>query len=33
MALSFAFMWIVSMYEMWIMPRIHADSRDALLDE
>jgi len=33
MAFSFAFMWIVSMYEMWIMPRIHPDSRDALLDE
>ncbi|MBW6454180.1 MAG: elongation factor-1 alpha [Methyloprofundus sp.] len=33
MALSFAFMWIVSMYEMWIMPRLHHDSRDALLDE
>ncbi len=33
MALSFAFMWIVSMYEMWIMPRIHPDDRDALLDE
>ncbi|MBT3504387.1 MAG: elongation factor-1 alpha [Piscirickettsiaceae bacterium] len=33
MALSFAFMWIVSMYEMWIMPRIHEDDRDALLDE
>jgi len=33
MALSFAFMWIVSIYEMWIMPRIHEDNRDALLDE
>jgi hypothetical protein len=33
MALSFAFMWIVSMYEMWIMPRFHSDDRDALLDE
>jgi len=33
MALSFAFMWIVSIYEMWIMPRIHEDERDALLDE
>jgi hypothetical protein len=33
MGLSFAFMWIVSMYEMWIMPRIHEDDRDALLDE
>lgn len=33
MGLSFAFMWIVSMYEMWIMPRLHSDDRDALLDE
>mgnify|MGYP000040487330 CR=1 FL=1 len=33
MALSFAFMWIVSMYEMWVMPRRHEDTRDALLDE
>jgi len=33
MALSFAFMWIVSMYEMWIMPRRHSDNCDALLDE
>jgi hypothetical protein len=33
MGLSFAFMWIVSMYEMWIMPRIREDDRDALLDE
>lgn len=33
MALSFAFMWIVSMYEMWILPRRHPDTRDALLDE
>ena len=33
MALSFVFMWTVSMYEMWIMPGKHADSRDALLDE
>jgi len=33
MALSFVFMWTVSMYEMWIMPWKHADSRDALLDE
>ncbi|PHS25269.1 MAG: elongation factor-1 alpha [Methylophaga sp.] len=33
MALSFAFMWIVSMYEMWIMPRKVCDTRDALLDE
>lgn len=33
MALSFGFMWIVSMYEMWVMPSLHSDSRDALLDE
>lgn len=33
MALSFAFMWSVSMYEMWIMPRLHPDARDALHDE
>ena len=33
MALSFAFMWTVSMYEMWLLPRRHADARDALLDE
>jgi hypothetical protein len=33
MALSFAFMWVVSMYEMWILPRLREDSRDALLDE
>ena len=33
MALSFAFMWLVSMYEMWILPRKHPDDRDALLDE
>lgn len=33
MGLSFAFMWIVSMYEMWIMPWNKKDSRDALLDE
>jgi hypothetical protein len=33
MALSFAFMWIVSMYEMWVMPHLHEDTRDALLDE
>lgn len=33
MALSFAFMWTVSLYEMWIMPRLRSDSRDALLDE
>ena len=33
MALSFAFIWVVSMYEMWILPRIREDNRDALLDE
>lgn len=33
MALSFAFMWVVSMYEMWILPRLREDNRDALLDE
>lgn len=33
MALSFAFMWLVSMYEMWILPHRHRDQRDALLDE
>lgn len=33
MATSFAFMWTVSMYEMWILPHKHADSRNALLDE
>jgi hypothetical protein len=33
MALSFAFMWIVSMYEMWILPHRREDTRDALLDE
>lgn len=33
MALAFAFMWFVSMYEMWIMPRLHPDTRDALHDE
>ena len=33
MALSFAFMWIVSIYEMWILPRIREDDRNALLDE
>ena len=33
MALSFVFMWTVSMYEMWIMPWDKTDSRDALLDE
>lgn len=33
MALSFAFMWIVSMYEMWILPRRGGDSRNGLLDE
>jgi hypothetical protein len=33
MALAFAFMWCVSMYEMWILPRRKQDERDALLDE
>lgn len=33
MALSFAFMWVVSMYEMWVLPRFRQDNRDALLDE
>jgi hypothetical protein len=33
MASSFAFMWVVSMYEMWIMPRLHDDNRDPLMDE
>jgi len=33
MALSFAFMWTVSMYEMWIRPHKGSDKRDALLDE
>jgi len=33
MALAFTFMWCVSMYEMWILPRIKPDMRDALLDE
>tara|TARA_R110001583_G_scaffold173287_1_gene327257 strand:- start:103407 stop:104171 length:765 start_codon:yes stop_codon:yes gene_type:complete len=33
MALSFAFMWTVSIYEMWIRPRKGSDKRDALLDE
>lgn len=33
MAISFAFMWTVSMYEMWIRPRKGVDNRDALLDE
>jgi len=33
MASSFAFMWVVSMYEMWILPRKGVDTRDALLDE
>ncbi|THK40203.1 elongation factor-1 alpha, partial [Methylophaga sp. SB9B] len=27
------FMWVVSMYEMWILPRYREDNRDALLDE
>lgn len=33
MALAFAFMWLVSLYEMWIMPRFHPDYRDAMRDE
>lgn len=33
MAISFAFMWVSSMYEMWILPHIREDNRDALLDE
>jgi hypothetical protein len=33
MALSFATMWIVSMYEMWILPHRGGDERDGLLDE
>jgi hypothetical protein len=36
MAVSFAFMWTVSMYEMWILPHkkgAAGDTRDALLDE
>lgn len=33
MALSFAIMWIVSMYEMWILPHRGGDERDGLLDE
>ncbi len=33
MALSFAYMWLVSIYEMWIMPRIHPDDREPMLDE
>jgi hypothetical protein len=33
MALSFAFMWTVSMYEMWVLPHLREDTRDALLDE
>lgn len=33
MALSFTFMWTVSMYEMWFMPWGKTDPRDALLDE
>jgi hypothetical protein len=33
MGLSFALMWIVSMYEMWILPHLRGDTRDALLDE
>ena len=33
MGLAFVFMWIVSMYEMWILPWKQGDFRDALLDE
>jgi hypothetical protein len=33
MALSFAFMWLVSMYEMWIIPHKGGDTKDGLLDE
>ncbi len=33
MAFSFATMWTVSMYEMWILPRRGEDTRDGLLDE
>lgn len=33
MAMSFAFMWVVSMYEMWVLPHLREDNRDALLDE
>ena len=33
MGLSFVFMWVISMYEMWIMPRFRIDERDALQDE
>ena len=33
MALSFVFMWFISMYEMWIMPLIRSDERNALQDE
>ncbi len=33
MALAFSFMWIVSMYEMWILPHLRPDMRDATLDE
>jgi hypothetical protein len=32
LAMAFVFMWIVSMYEMWLLPRRlpHGDRRDAL---
>lgn len=33
MALAFSFMWIVYMYEMWILPRIKPDMCNAILDE
>lgn len=33
LAMAFAFMWVVSMYEMWIMPRRQCDIREALHDE
>lgn len=33
MAFSFATMWIVSMYEMWILPIRGGDTKDGLLDE
>ena len=33
LAMAFAFMWIVSMYEMWILPRRQCDIRDGLSDE
>ncbi len=33
LALAFAFMWLVSLYEMWIMSHFHPDYRDAIRDE